>query len=55
MEKEKRGFLQAMMDAAMKEDVKYGEKGKPRKKMSEREARQKSERDAYAVLEDAED
>lgn len=52
MPNDKRGFLQAMLDDMMKEDVKYGEKGKPRKKLSDREARKKSEDEAYASIEE---
>jgi hypothetical protein len=54
MKNEKRGFLQSMMDAAIREDIKYGEKGKPRKKMTDKEARKKSEDEAWAALEEGE-
>jgi hypothetical protein len=55
MEKTKRGFLQSMMDAAIREDIKYGEKGKPRKKMGDGEARKKSENEAWAELAEGEE
>jgi hypothetical protein len=47
-----RSFLQAILDSMSKDDVKYGPKGKPRKPMSELDARKKAEREAYAEIDE---
>lgn len=51
-----RNFLQAILDSMAKDDVKFGPKGKPRDtQRREGESRKKSEREAYAALEEMED
>ena len=55
MGKDKRGFFQSLLDDMGKEDVKFGPKGKPRQKMDERQARKKSEREAWMALADEEE
>jgi hypothetical protein len=47
-----RNFLQAILDSMNKDEVKFGPKGKPRKPMSELDARKKAEREAYASTEE---
>lgn len=48
-----RGFLQAIVDSLTKDEIKYGPKGKPRDTQKrEGESRKKSEKEAYASLEE---
>ena len=51
---ETRGLLQAILDSLTKEDVKFGPKGKPRKELSELEARKKAEKEGYASIDTTE-
>lgn len=50
MEKEKRGLLQAMLDAAMREEVKYGPKGRPRRGLMKGAGRSKSKKEDVDAL-----
>lgn len=50
-----RNFLQAILDSMTKDEIKYGPKGRPRDTQKrEGESRKKSEREAYASLEEPE-